>query len=174
MRKYRNKLTPEEISEKIMELTDVNLYENTRRLKVVAVRALFCYILREKLNMRWTAISKFLQSKGKGVNHATVIHAINNFDYYTTKYPELKEIEEMFTFKSDKTIDEINKIEYWKAKAKKLEKHIKELQGDRPLMRLISKIPPERESDAYDKLDLEMKSWKWKYTDSSTASAIID
>ena len=44
-------LTPEEIGNKVLELSGVNIFKNTRKRNYVEHRALLCYLLREKLLM---------------------------------------------------------------------------------------------------------------------------
>ena len=51
------------IATSVIELSGVNIYENTRKRQYVELRALVCFILRNKLNVRWTEISKFFESK---------------------------------------------------------------------------------------------------------------
>ena len=55
-------LKPIEIANKIIELSGINIFENTRKREYVEMRALLCYLLREKLAMRWTNISLFFRA----------------------------------------------------------------------------------------------------------------
>ena len=109
-------LKPLEIADRLKELTSIDIFENTRTQEVVKVRSLFCYLLREKLAMRWTAISQFFQHNNKPMNHATVIHSIKNYHSYKLSDKKIATLEEMFTFDSDLTIDEIirnSNQRYW-------------------------------------------------------------
>ena len=54
-------LKPIQIAKRIIKESGVNIFENNRRKNQIEFRSLLCYLLREKLNMRWTLIAKFLQ-----------------------------------------------------------------------------------------------------------------
>ena len=59
------RLQPIQIADKIKELSGINIFENTRKRPVVEMRSLLCYLLREKLGMRWTNIALFFKSQEK-------------------------------------------------------------------------------------------------------------
>ena len=119
-------LKPIQIVNKISKLSNLNIFENTRRKNHVEVRSLVCYILREKLNMRWTNISKFFNDNSKTMTHASCIHSFNNYKMYCKSNKKLKEIEKLFTFKSKLTIDEIDRVHYLENKCKLLESKLTE------------------------------------------------
>ena len=52
-------LKPIQIAKKIIKESGVDIFENNRRKNQIEFRSLLCYLLREKLNMRWTLIAKF-------------------------------------------------------------------------------------------------------------------
>lgn len=155
-------LKPIEIANKIIELSGINIFENTRKREYVEMRALLCYLLREKLAMRWTNISLFFRAQGKRMDHATAIYAVEVYEVYKTTNKKLEEIEKMFTFKTDLNIDEINQIQYLQNKCKKLEAQLYALKGSSKLLTLINKIPEQHEHEAIQKLDLLIKGWEWK------------
>jgi len=72
-------LNPAEIAEKLIKASGINIFENTRKRDYVEVRALTCFLMREKLNMRLCSIAKFFQDNGKPMDHATVIYAVKNY-----------------------------------------------------------------------------------------------
>tara|TARA_R110000751_G_scaffold21002_4_gene60886 strand:- start:1637 stop:2131 length:495 start_codon:yes stop_codon:yes gene_type:complete len=155
-------LKPLEIADRLKELTSIDIFENTRTQEVVKVRSLFCYLLREKLAMRWTAISQFFQHNNKPMNHATVIHSIKNYHSYKLSDKKIATLEEMFTFDSDLTIDEINKIKYLENKIKRLETQIKDVGSDNSLYTKLKNIPAEKEEYIMNKIDLWLKEFEWK------------
>jgi len=166
-------LKPKEIADKLKELTSVDVFENTRTQQVVKIRSLFCYLLREKLAMRWTAISQFFQHNNKSMNHATVIHALKNYQAHKLHDKKIATLEGMFTFDSDLTIDEINKIKYLESKIQRLETQIIDIGSDNSLYTKIKNIPIDKEEYIMNKIDLWLKEleWKSKLKDSSTVYA---
>lgn len=122
----KENLKPIQIVNKIIKLSNLDIFENTRRKNHVEVRSLVCYILREKLNMRWTNISKFFNDNNKTMTHASCIHSFNNYNMYCKSNKKLKEIEKLFTFKSKLTIDEIDRVHYLENKCKLLESKLTE------------------------------------------------
>ena len=84
-----NNLKPLEIANKIIELSGINIFEDSRKKNIVEMRSLLIYILREKLGMRWVNIALFLKANNKPVNHATLIHSVKNFEMYKKENKQL-------------------------------------------------------------------------------------
>ena len=118
-------MIPLVISNKLNELAGVNVFENTRQRDVVGIRTLLCYLLRNKLKMRWTNIALFFNNHGKEMTHATAIHSCNIYPLYRKHNKKLAEYEKSFNWKSDFTHDEIDKIHYLENKVKNLEEKLK-------------------------------------------------
>lgn len=152
--------SPAELAEKITELTGANPFQNTRRRAVIEARSLLCHLMRNKLNMRWTKIAEFLTKNGKSCTHATVINSVNSYYMHKTANKELKLVENLFTFKKDIAIDEINKMNYLEDRCEKLEAKL-----DLPLVKLVSRIPKNREEEALGFVRNVVKSFEWKYND---------
>ena len=150
-------LKPIQIAEKLKSFTDIDVFENTRRQEVVELRMLLCYLLREKLNMRWTHIAYFFNENGKTMAHASAINAHKQYDVHKQYNKKLEEYEKLFTFKSDLNYDEIDKIYY-------LENQIKNYQkkSETPLAELIKQIPLNKHDEAYEHLRRFVQSWEWK------------
>tara|TARA_R110002167_G_scaffold106627_2_gene273314 strand:+ start:104 stop:619 length:516 start_codon:yes stop_codon:yes gene_type:complete len=166
-------LKPIEIADKLIELSGINVFEQSRVRDVIEMRGLLCYLLREKRLMRWTAISTFFQENGKPMDHATVIHAIKNYPLYYKSNKKIQEFEKMFTFSKDLSIDEVNKIQYLENKCNRCEEKLKELNIDTSLYNTIKRIPPHQESYIKEKIDLLLKEYEWKskLKDTSTVYA---
>ena len=150
-------LKPIEIANKIIKESGVNIFENNRRKNQIEFRSLLCYLLREKLNMRWTNIAKFFSDQKKTMTHATCIPACKNYSMYKKTNKTLDEIEKMFTFKSKLTIDEIDRVHYLENKCKLLESKL-----ESPLFNLIRNIPENRETEAIERIGLMLNGWEWK------------
>lgn len=158
------RLQPLEISEKIKELSEIDIYKETRKTEYVEYRALLCFILRTKLSMRWLSISLFFESQGKSMNHANAIHLVKMYPIYKTTNPKLGEIENMFLFKSGMDYDEIDKVHYLTNKLMNTEKKYNILleQLKNPLIKLMLDVPKEKQYEVEDRLNLLKKSWEWK------------
>ena len=113
-------LKPINIANKLKDISKVNVFEETRKRDVVEIRMLLCYLLREKLNMRWINIAKFFSNNGKNMTHATAIHSCNMYPAYKKNNKKLKEFEKIFSWKSNLTYDEIDKIHYLENQVKNL------------------------------------------------------
>ena len=151
-------LTPVEIAKKINKLANVNLFEDTRKEKVIIHRSLLTFILRSKLKMRWIAIALFYNSQGKTMDHANAMNSYKQYAGYKKKYKNLAKLEKLFTFKSDLTYDEINEIHYLKNKVNRLEYKL----NKNPLIQAIKKIPKNKHDEAAERINLMIQSWQWK------------
>ena len=150
-----NNLKPLEIANKIIELSGINIFEDSRKKNIVEMRSLLIYILREKLGMRWVNIALFLKSNNKPVNHATLIHSVKNFEMYKKDNKLIQEIYNIFSFKSNLGVDEIDRIHYLENKCSTLQKKL-----ENPLVKLVIEVPNDR--DKIESSERVVKSWKWK------------
>ena len=166
-------LTPLEITNKIKQLSGIDVFEQSRTRDVIEIRSLVCYLLREKRSMRWTAISNFFIKNNKPMNHATVIHSVRNYPIYSKFNKKLSQYERMFTFSNSLTIDEVNKIKYLENRCYKCEEQLQELNADNSLYNIIKTIPNNQEYYIKDKITLWLKEYEWKskVRDTSTAYA---
>jgi hypothetical protein len=79
------------IANRINRLSDVNVFDNSRSSKVVEVRSLLNKILYDFKSMTLAQIRDFYINKGKPMNHATVLHSLQNFNMYRRYNPKLNE-----------------------------------------------------------------------------------
>jgi hypothetical protein len=168
-----------EISERIIEMSGIDIFKNTRKRDYVRGRALACYIFREKMNMRWAKISDFFVSKGKELDHSSAIHLVNMYPIYAKECPELREIESCFVFDDNENYDEIDRLNYLKNKIEKLNDTVFKLKGEvkelkkRPvydssdikMLSLFSDIPADKVDEVVERITLMKKSWAWKSKD---------
>tara|TARA_R110000822_G_scaffold115344_1_gene247125 strand:- start:3110 stop:3604 length:495 start_codon:yes stop_codon:yes gene_type:complete len=157
-------LKPNEIGQKIIDLSGIDIYKNTRKRNYVEMRALLCYLLREKLNMRWMYIANFFESNGKTMTHATAMHLVKQFDMYKKHNKQIEEFENMFIFKSNLNYDDIDKIHYLENKYNNLEKKHNILleKLENPLVKEFTDLPEHKLEDVKSKLLILKKSWEWK------------
>ena len=66
----------------IKKQTGVDVFENKRTKQNAEHRSLLCFILRVYFGMTLYQIRDYFKSNGKNYNHATVLHAINKFEFY--------------------------------------------------------------------------------------------
>jgi len=156
----KENLKPIEIANKIIKETGVNIFENTRKKNYIEYRSLLCYLLREKLNMRWLNIKKFFNDNNKLMDHATCIYSANNYKMYKKYNKNLEKIENLFSFKSDISIDQIDRVHYLENKCKLLEGKLeKKVNGELP--KLLLDIPQDKESEAIQRIGIMIKGWQW-------------
>ena len=120
--------TPQEIGNKVKEMSGIDIYKNTRQNDYVEHRALMCYLMRDKLYMRWTHITRFFNSQGKKMHHSTAIHLLKMYPIYKKYNPDLAAIEDCFLFVSEPPHDSIDEVSYLEKKYAKLEKEHLELR----------------------------------------------
>ena len=118
------------------------------------------YII-NKHQFKWTSGAKktikFFNDNNKTMTHASCIHAFNNYKMYKKTNEKLKELENLFTFKSNLTIDQIDRVHYLENKCKLMEK-----KYDTDLLKLVLDIPESKEDEAEERIKLMINGWNWK------------
>jgi hypothetical protein len=145
-------MKPIEIANKISEISGIDLFNKSRKRNVIEHRGLLCYILRDKLKMRWEKIAKFYKAQGWPVNHATLINSYNKWYMYKTNEDVISILND-FKF-VEETQEEITKIDRLETKYINLQKKLED-----PLVKLVSRIPKEKKDLVKEKLDLMSKEW---------------
>ena len=90
------------------------------------------------------------------MTHASCIHAFKNYKMYKKTNSKLLDIENLFSFKSNLSIDEIDRVHYLENKCKLLEK-----KNDSDLLKLVKEIPEEKETEALNRISLMLRGWEW-------------
>jgi|TARA_R110000772_G_C12957614_1_gene402997 hypothetical protein len=153
--------TPTQIANEIKGISGVNIFENTRGTQYVELRSLVCFILRDKLQMRWTYIAEFFEKNGKNMNHSTAMHLVKMYPQYRNKNNKLVKLEKKFMFTQKQPIDEIDKITYLEKKYVKLESEFLEL-NDRlknPLVNLVLDVPTNRTQELKSRIKMIKNAW---------------
>ena len=145
-------MKPIEIANKISEISGIDLFNKSRKRNVIEHRGLLCYILREKLKMRWEKIAKFYKAQGWPLNHATLINFYNKWYMYKTNEDVISILND-FKF-VEETQEEITKIDMLETKYTNLKNKL-----DDPLIKLVSRIPKEKKDLVKQKIDLMSKEW---------------
>lgn len=104
----------------INTIHNTNIYENTRKLEIVKYRSLFCYILHKDLNYTLFTIRDYLNSRGKKINHSSIIHNIRLFEEFKKSNPDMLDTRDKILtkiypkyllLKRIKNIEDLDKIE---------------------------------------------------------------
>lgn len=77
------------IAKYIIEISGVNVFENTRQRKHIEMRSLLTFMLRSHCDMTFHEIRDFYISKGKSYNHATAIHSFKTFEVHRRYNPKI-------------------------------------------------------------------------------------
>jgi hypothetical protein len=163
-----------EIAEKVIELSGINIFERSRKREIVEMRSLFFYILKNKLDMGLTEMSRYFEDSASSINHATIIWSLKNYELYKSTNKRIQEIEEMIILKTSMNIKGINRETYLELKCKELEAEIERLNtkpNESKIIDLINKVPKAREGEFITRMELMIKGWEWQYRDSTTAYA---
>jgi len=171
-----------EVSKRIIKMSGVDIFKNTRVTKYIELRSLACYIFRVKMNKPLTHIANFFESKGKSMDHATVIHAVKRYSTYRATNNNLKIHESCFKFKNNNEIDydAINRIAFLQNKCKKIEKRNNELKrsiqdlnykkktftkDEVKILMLVEGLPKTKIKEVLERINLLKQSWSWKSQD---------
>ena len=68
------------IAKEIIDISGIDVFENTRKREYIEMRSLLTFILRHHCNMKFKEIRDFYESKGKSYDHSTAIHSLRTFE----------------------------------------------------------------------------------------------
>jgi|TARA_R100001460_G_scaffold28282_3_gene56698 hypothetical protein len=122
-------MTPSKVVDKIKEITKINPFVDSRKKEVVEIRALLCYVLREKMKMRWIAIKAIFLKNGRSTNNSTLIHAVENYKIYASKNKKLEKLAKKFNFKYA-PIDQVSRTQILENRLRILEKKLRNCEKE--------------------------------------------
>ena len=70
------------IAKNIIDISGINVFENSRKRKYIEMRSLLTFILRHHCNMKFKDIRDFYEANGKSYDHATAIHSLKAFEMH--------------------------------------------------------------------------------------------
>ncbi len=70
------------IAKEIIDISGIDVFENTRKREYIEMRSLLTFILRHHCNMKFKDIRDFYESNGKSYDHATAIHSLRAFEMH--------------------------------------------------------------------------------------------
>jgi len=153
--------TPLEIAKAASDVFNIDIFDNQRGHFHVYARALVCWIMRDKLQMRWTYIAEWFQENGKHMNHSTAMHLVKMYPSYRQKNIKIRKLEKRFYFTENVNFDEIDKIEYLEKKYFKLESDYLELNKKlkNPLVNLVLDVPTNKSSEMKNRIKMIKSAW---------------
>ena len=77
------------IAEHIIDISGIDVFDNTRKREHIEMRSLLTFMLRHHCNMKFTEIRDFYESKGKSYDHATALHSLKSFETHRRYNPKL-------------------------------------------------------------------------------------
>ena len=77
------------IAKHIIDISGVNVFDNTRKRKYIEMRSLLTFMLRNHCDMTFHEIKDFYISKGKNYDHTTAIHSFKTFETHRRYNPLL-------------------------------------------------------------------------------------
>ena len=180
-----------EVTDRIIMMSGIDIFKNTRVNEYIEVRALTCFILHKKLHMGYSKIARNFKSNGKKMDHATVIHAVKRYPIYRSTNNKLKMMESCFKIKKMDLINykEIDQIIFLQEKCKKIQKKNRELKknihelsynkvkfttDEEKLLMMFDGLSKVKVEEVIDKINLLKKSWVWKSKEVKDRCEIIE
>ena len=77
------------IAKHIIDISGIDVFDNTRQRKYIEMRSLLTFILRNHCDMTFHDIKNFYISKGKSYDHTTAIHSFKTFEVHRSYNPLL-------------------------------------------------------------------------------------
>ena len=68
------------IAKYLTDISEVDVFANSRRRENIDVRSLLTFILRNHLGMTFHQIKNFYENNGKHYDHATAMHSLKTFE----------------------------------------------------------------------------------------------
>lgn len=163
----------DKIGNKLLDLSDLNFFNNSRRRDYVELRSLLVYLLYNKAKLPWVRIAEYFVSKGKKMDHANAMYLEKTYLEHKTRNPRLAELEESFEFAKNIYIhnDEPNnltelysdlKFRYDTLKTNCIGYAESKIKNDF-FNEVLDNIPADRFNEVIEKLTQLKKSWEWKY-----------
>ena len=76
------------IAELVINLTEINIFENRRTQSIVDARALFDYIMNTVHKKTLESIATYYESQGKSSNHSAIYYRLSKFQELIQRRPE--------------------------------------------------------------------------------------
>jgi len=70
------------IAKDIIDISGINVFENSRKRKYIEMRSLLTFMLRHHCDMKFKDIRDFYEANGKSYDHATAIYSLKAFEMH--------------------------------------------------------------------------------------------
>ena len=77
------------IAKHIIDISGIDVFDNTRKREHIEMRSLLTFMLRHHCNMKFKEIKDFYESNGKNYDHATALHSLKSFETHRRYNPKL-------------------------------------------------------------------------------------
>ena len=139
-----------ETAEYIENYYDIDLGDTKKTNELVAIRALFFYIVYEKYNVNDRLISDWLEeNRGLRKNRSTIWFAINKIDEYLINFEYIRDTYDYFM---DNGVVHATNLP-------------KSVVLSEKIIDAVKDIPPRRVDEIVEVINLRKKSWEWKSKD---------
>ena len=75
--------TLDQIVTKINALAEIDILDNTRKREYIEARSVFCVIAYKYVGFNLSQVAQYFKDRGKSSDHATVLHAVKNYEIYS-------------------------------------------------------------------------------------------
>jgi hypothetical protein len=79
----------DQIVTKLNALADLNILDNSRQRQYIDARAVFCVIAYRYVGLTLSQVAQYFKDRGKNSDHATILHAVKNYEIYSKYNPKL-------------------------------------------------------------------------------------
>lgn len=139
-----------ETAEYIENYYDIDLGDTKKTNELVAIRALFFYIVYEKYNVNDRLIADWLEeNRGLRKNRSTIWFAINKIDEYLINFEYIRDTYDYFM---DNGVVHATNLP-------------KSVVLSEKIIDVVKDIPPRRVDEIVEVINLRKKSWEWKSKD---------
>tara|TARA_R110000744_G_scaffold323112_2_gene428990 strand:- start:1086 stop:1646 length:561 start_codon:yes stop_codon:yes gene_type:complete len=171
----RNLQIAEKIGNRLLMMSDINFFRNTRQREYVDIRSLMVHILYNKVKMPWVRIAEYFEENGKKMDHATAMYLEKAYEENRDRNPRLIEYENSFKFEktiylpTEDTTDEEQIYKMYLDLKKEYETlktncvgYAKSAIKDKFVNDFFIGIPAEKFDEVMKKITQLKKSWEWK------------
>ena len=139
-----------ETAEYIENYYDIDLGDTKKTNELVAIRALFFYIVYEKYNVNDRLISDWLEeNRGLRKNRSTIWFAINKIDEYLINFEYIRDTYDYFM---DNGVVHASNLP-------------KSVVLSEKIIDAVKDIPTQKVDEIVEVINLRKKSWEWKSKD---------
>lgn len=80
----------ETIAKTIKDVTEVDIFQKTRKREVIELRSVATYYMREVAGLKLRQIVENYKKNGLKIHHATLLHSLNNYETYMRYNDDVK------------------------------------------------------------------------------------